>query len=304
MEDASGYFRGRALIVAPQATLRQTAADEDDETDEGPPPSQWLAELKQYAPHIPVHELFSWADYTRLVNRYGSLPDGIYVSYYESLFKNQSREVLPESWDHAKLCDNHGLPLGPMEKHFSLEIQNPYANVPKYVTYAEDVLRRAADWRDNLKVGDTVHYDSCYPLLVTDIRVTPLLNHAAGVGQSKHGIRCIVEPCLLTHIQMGHFLRAKELGQSTEPFDLAALDETHIACNLDAQVTQSILRLSAKYRYALTATPIPNIVSNLFSLMGWLCVPNWHLGKLRNPAWPYSVHDIEQFNETFLSDFL
>ena len=51
----------------------------------------------------------------------------------------------------------------------------------------------------------------------------------------------------------------------------------------------------------MTATPISNIVTNLFTLMGWCCVPDWYLGGRRNAAWPYSVEDSHRFASTFLS---
>lgn len=71
--------------------------------------------------------------------------------------------------------------------------------------------------------------------------------------------------------------------------------------NLDARVTQNMIRLQPKYRYAMTASPIPNIITNIFSLMGWICVPNWYKGKIRNAAWPYSVDEAGRFTSTFLS---
>ena len=107
------------------------------------------------------------------------------------------------------------------------------------------------------------------------------------VGKEVNGIRCIIAPCLSTLI--GH------------EFDCVLLDEAHKAANLDALVSQMIVRLQPKHRYALTATPIPNIISNLFSLMGWLAVPEWHKGKRLNASFPYARGDIGKFNSTFLS---
>ena len=72
-------------------------------------------------------------------------------------------------------------------------------------------------------------------------------------------------------------------------------------CNLDATITKNLLRLQPKFRFALTATPIPNIITNLFSLMGWLCVDDWYLGDRRNAAWPYAVTERGRFESTFLS---
>ena len=85
-------------------------------------------------------------------------------------------------------------------------------------------------------------------------------------------------------------------------WDLVILDEAHVACHLDAQITQSFIRLQPRYRYAMTATPLPNIVSDLFPLMGWLCVQDWYQGERRNAARPYARKDLGRFNAAFLSE--
>lgn len=108
---------------------------------------------------------------------------------------------------------------------------------------------------------------------------------------SDKGIRCIWQPSLATLIEC----------RFGDVFEMVVIDEAHLCCNLEANITKNLLRLQPKYRFALTATPIPNIVSNIFSLMGWLCVPGWHKGGIRNAAWPYAVDEIGRFNTTFLS---
>ena len=85
-------------------------------------------------------------------------------------------------------------------------------------------------------------------------------------------------------------------------WDLVILDEAHVVCHLDAQITQSFIRLQPRYRFCMTATPLPNIVSDLFPLMGWLCVPDWYQGERRNAAWPYAREDLGRFNAAFLSE--
>lgn len=112
-----------------------------------------------------------------------------------------------------------------------------------------------------------------------------------GVGTiNKGGIRCIVEPSLATVIATFH-------GE----WDMVILDEAHLIANKDSQITQNFIRLQPKYRFALTATPIPNIITNIFPLMGWLCVPGWYKDKVRNAAWPYAISEVGRFNQTFLS---
>lgn len=229
----------RALIIAPQGTMR-SSSQEDDDDDSGSAEdgaSQWLQEINRFAPYLQVFELFKLEDYHRILSlNHGTLPPGVYVTYYEAFFQNGARETVPESWDDLKLnqwARQHGLPELPLD---------------------------AADKR----------------------------THAASVGkENDQGIRCILAPCLSTLI-----------GRH---FDMVLLDEAHKVCNLETNLAQMLIRLQPRYRYALTATPIPNIASNLFSLMGWLCVPDWFKDDRRNAAWPYARHEIGRFSDTFLS---
>ena len=110
---------------------------------------------------------------------------------------------------------------------------------------------------------------------------------AVGLGSSRNGIRCIYNPSLAT--QIGNV------------WDMVILDEAHLICNLESQTTQAMIRLEPPYRFALTATPLPNMVFNLFSLMGWLCVPKWHHGGLSNKSWPYTTDELSTFKEHFCS---
>ena len=107
------------------------------------------------------------------------------------------------------------------------------------------------------------------------------------VGQERNGIRCILEPCLSTRI--GHL------------FDCVMLDEGHKIQNVASCVTQMVIRLQPKYRYLLTATPIPNVIDNLFPMMGWLCVPDWYKGGILNAAWPFKREELGRFVSTFRS---
>ncbi len=232
----------RALIIAPQGTMR---ASEDDDDDEGTEfgASQWVNEIRAFVPGRPVFELFSLEDYERIVkSNNGTLPNGIYISYYQAMFTNGARESVPETWDDLKLAVECQRTLG-VEK-----LALPAAS--------EDNSDPERYWCDT-------------------------------VGHEQEGIRCIIRPCLATVV--GHL------------FDFIAADEAHIVCNLDANVSQMLIRLQPTYRYLLTATPIPNIVLNLFCPMGWLCVPEWFKGKRRNVAWPYAREDLHRFADTFMS---
>ena len=102
------------------------------------------------------------------------------------------------------------------------------------------------------------------------------------------GIKCLAVPSL-----------AEQYGRE---FDMVIADEAHKACNLNAQLTDALIRLQPKYRFAFTATPIPNKASNLFSLLGWLCVPGWYKGGECNAAFPYRREDMGRFCDNFLSN--
>lgn len=178
--------------------------------------------------------------------------------------------------DYDRICSLNGgqLPPGVYVSYYQAFFQNG-ARETAANSWDDDKLNKHM----RSIVGPT------YPPL--DVEDVDKKRWCATIGEEKEGIRCIIEPCLSTKI--GHL------------FDMVMVDEAQIVTNLEATVTQMLIRLQPKYRYALTATPIPNIVSNLFSLMGWLTVPEWYKGKRRNAAWPYAREEIGRFNTTFLS---
>ena len=235
----------RALIIAPQGTMRSTKSedeDEDEDEDGGETNvSQWLQEIHRFTPYLQIYELFSISDYTRIkaLNN-GVLPDGVYVTYYEAMFQNGGKETAPATWDDIRFVKEC----------------NTLLNTKNELAAHED---------------DETHGWA----------------RSVGKEQGDTGIRCIMQPCMSTLI--GH------------EFDMVLADEAHKACNLNANLTQMLIRLQPHYRYALTATPIPNVISNLFSLMGWLCVPGWYKGNRRNVAWPYARNELSRFDNTFRS---
>jgi len=103
-----------------------------------------------------------------------------------------------------------------------------------------------------------------------------------------NGIKCLATPCLAETYQ--------------HEFDMVIADEAHKACNLNSQLTDAMIRMQPKYKFAFTATPIPDRASNLFSLLGWLCVPNWYKGGESNAAFPYRREDMGRFCDNFLSN--
>jgi superfamily II DNA or RNA helicase/predicted RNA methylase len=113
-----------------------------------------------------------------------------------------------------------------------------------------------------------------------------------GVGQERDGIRCVALPSLHTQMVGVH---------GPKLWDMGIIDEAHLMGHLESQITKNVLRWQPQFRFAMTATPIPNIITNIFSLMGWLCIPDWHKGDLRSAAWPYAVNEVNRFNNTFLA---
>lgn len=111
---------------------------------------------------------------------------------------------------------------------------------------------------------------------------------SSGIGCVYNGIKCVIDPCLATFI-------------GDDVWDMLILDEAHLICNLNSQVTNNLIRMQPRYKFALTATPIPNMVWNIFSLMGWLCVPDWYQGRKSNARWPYTREEIGRFRRKFVS---
>jgi len=238
----------RGLIIAPQGTLRSSEGGDDDD-DDGVEynASQWVQEIRRFATGIPVFELFSMDDYRRIrLSNKGELPFGLYITYYQAFFQNQSRESVPDTWKDEKLCSEVARVIE------GFECANTKAMKIAVCTNDNDPRM----WCDS-------------------------------VGQERNGIRCIIQPTMAT--QIGH------------EFDGVFIDEFHVACKLSSNLSQQLIRLQPKFRYGLTATPIPNSIADLFPLMGWLCAKDWYKGGIRNAAWPFAREDIGRFIGTFQS---
>lgn len=118
------------------------------------------------------------------------------------------------------------------------------------------------------------------------------IGYADGIGVSKNGIRCIAEPSLHTQLVTKH-------GDAV--WGMGIIDESHLAQRIDSCISRNILRWQPRFRYALSATPIPNVITDIFPIMGWLCVKDWYMGDRRTAAWPYTVDEVGRFNSTFLA---
>jgi SNF2 family DNA or RNA helicase len=110
---------------------------------------------------------------------------------------------------------------------------------------------------------------------------------SAGVGEHNDGIHCLAKPSLAT--KMGNI------------FDMIIVDEAHLIARLSSQTTKSMIRLQPKFRFALTATPIPNMIYNIFAMLGWLSVKDWYAGGRRNARWPYAIGEMDKFKASFVS---
>ena len=107
------------------------------------------------------------------------------------------------------------------------------------------------------------------------------------VGAEKNGIRCILKPCMATLIG--------------DQFDAVLADEFHQFTKVSATITQMLIRLQPKYRYGFSATPLSNSVADLFSLLGWIVVPDWYKGGRRNASFPYTREELSKFMLAFQS---
>lgn len=217
----------RALIIAPQGTVK------GEPTEAGAmSASQWAEEVEKFVPHMPVYELFSMEDYHRIKGNKPRLPIGIYVTYFQAMFHNDSCERCGKNTTDGKLLEEYmGITL-PSKQHTMRTI-------------------------------------------------------ASTVGDEKHGIRSVVKPNMATLIG--------------EEFDMVCVDESHTAQTSKSLLTECLIRLQPKYRFAFSATPIPNDVSNLFSVMGWLCVPDWYKGGKCNAAFPFAREDLKRFEREYMS---
>jgi hypothetical protein len=175
------------------------------------------------------------------------------------------------------------------QDYYDLLNENDRLPVGIYITYSHAMfnnegafenLPRTKKWK-----GDAGEEEFCkkynIPYVENGTRYTD------GIGDEKNGILCVATPSLATLCQ--------------DQFDMGVVDEAHCMCNLNTNITRGLLRLQPKYRFALTATPMPNYVYNLFAIQGWLSVDNWRFGRRRVPIWPYGVEEIGRFKSAHVS---
>jgi hypothetical protein len=226
-------------------------------------PAQWVDEFRNFAPEIQVFELFSEEDYRTILKRYGGrLPNGVYLTYPEALFmKNKSREFIPPTWLDSGKRTGWG------------------KTSQRVIASAWDV---EAKFRKEQKLPE-LNLDN----LISEER------YHKGVGEHCpiSGISCVARASLATTV-------VSEQGD----FDAIFLDEAHMVCaNIQSQRGRAFLRLQAKFRYCMSATPIPNNIGDLFGIAGWVSIDRWFLGRKKSVQWPYSVDQRSAFESQYLT---
>jgi hypothetical protein len=201
--------------------------------------------------------------------------------------KHEGFEYVPSQWEREieRFC-----PIWPIHRVHNRDqldwlMKDHNGTMPRgiYVCYPQALFTNGAVE----SLGPSMlEADVCGMLGVPPHPIDPVY-YRAGIGDSRNGIKCVIKPSLATVI-----------GSA---FDMIILDEAHFMQSLDSQITQGVLRLQSRYRYGLTATPIPDVVDNVFALAGWIAVPDWFLGKKLNPAWPYTVTCLKRFQKNFMS---
>ena len=220
---------GRVLICAPKGTVKDGKGKRGEPTS----PSQWIKEFKKFAPTIPVFKIFGRQDYEKILKRNGGeLPFGVYLTYDYVMFRN-GFERIPNTW-FGKNKDEEEL----YRKH----LRSSGINVPELYSKLMDPFGNEIEGAAPVRDPESYHYG------IGHTKVYDITDKGKVTGE-KHAITCLSEPCLATEI--GH-----------DFWDMVILDEAHLICNLDSQITNSIIKMQPKYKFALSATPIPNMVWN------------------------------------------
>ena len=259
---------GIALIQckAPGRTLliapKGTVKDDDATLDV----AQWAGEFEKFSPTTPVYKIFNESDFFDLVNENnGEAPYGVYITYDYVMFRKDALETRPGTWTASN-----------QEK-----MMRKACGLPKYklgdVRYSENIGKISDGELLKVSVPNPDHHGgegSPPPYNVVDY-------------VPSGGFKCVAKPCL-----------AQKIGQI---WDMVVVDEAHVMKNPNSQITRALTMLQAQYKFCLTATPIPNYVTDIFMLMGWVCVPDFWRGNRSNPRWPFTRQQIGKFGTRFLS---
>jgi hypothetical protein len=103
----------------------------------------------------------------------------------------------------------------------------------------------------------TIHSPSIHSPLPPGIYVTyPEAFFRNGTRGGRPSLADRIQPSTIHH------------SPSTSPWDFIAVDEAHTFAKLDTVVTEGLLKLQARWRYAFTATPTPDRLPDLFPAAG------------------------------------
>ena len=102
-----------------------------------------------------------------------------------------------------------------------------------------------------------------------------------GLDTERDGIRCVYRPAL------AEFLRGR--------FAAVLIDEGTSIKAEDSIIGLGVRRLNARYRLALTGTPIKNRLPDILFLAAWAC----DALDEPNERWPYSAGSLARFVEEF-----
>lgn len=280
-------WKGRCLIVAPQNTTRSKRGNTENAI------SQWHAECRKFAPGISVFEIHEREDIGKVMAQHGgTLPDGIYLSYYEAMFSNGSLETIPASWSHEDLCKRYKAPCGPTKWMIKVRLED------RIKSHWYDVPDQFKREKRTPTVGRKVYLADKGFGTIMETKQVPEVDYIEGIGESREGFRCILTPCLTTELDAWYGISENR----SCAWDMVCADEIHCITNMESNITRQFIRLQPRFRWAFTATPISNIVSDIFPIMGWVNVPDWFRGKRSNPRWPYTLEQLPNFETTFLTE--
>ena len=137
-------------------------------------------------------------------NAPASWPHGIYLTYFEAMFRNGAREFLPKDWPateaHFKLCELYGVPPRPMKWKLQLK---PATGDPFWYEWN-------GTGEPGLKIGD--HHQGCEVLAIQRV---PLHDYTKGLGEQHGRFHGLASPCLSTRILADHPWREEKLKPET-----------------------------------------------------------------------------------------
>ena len=160
-----------------------------------------------------------------------------------------------------------------------------------YITYPSAFLRNGAleykpgSWSKIAKVDAEADFRK--RMDIPESRMPEEFLHGGLGVMNEGGVLCVAKPCV-----------ASVMGRE---FDMILIDEAHLMRSLESIQTRALLRVQAGLRYAFSATPIPNQITNIFPILGYLAIDDWYKGGRRNASFPYAIEEVGRFEAQFMS---